>query len=216
MIRIVIADDHNLVRAGIRTLIEKADDIEVVGEATNGREAVALAKDLHPDVLLMDINMPQLNGVQATSKIQELELNTQVVILSMHAEESLVRQALQNGAKSYVLKGAIIEDLLMAIRAANRGASYLSPLVSDSVLPEIVSMSSETEETPRPKLTTREHEVLQLVGQGHTNNDIAKMMYISVKTVERHRANLMSKLQARNLVELIRIAIKHELIELDM
>jgi len=216
MIRVVVADDHHLVRAGIRALLEKASDIEVVGEAKDGREAVEQVVRLQPDVLLMDIAMPHLNGVQAAGQIRGLALPTQMVILSMYSDEVLVRQAIYNGAKGYLLKGSITEELLMAVRAASRGATYLSPVVSDVVLADRWSDSNETETSnPLNQLTPRELEVLQLIGEGHTNNAIALAMNISVKTVERHRTNLMTKLDVHNLVELIRFSIKHGLIQLD-
>lgn len=216
MIRVVIADDHHLVRAGIRALLEKATDIEVVGEARDGQEAVELTTRLQPNVLLMDIAMPHLNGVEAAGQLRGLNLPTQLVILSMYSDEVLVRQAIQNGVKGYLLKGSITEELLMAVRAASRGATYLSPAVSDVVLTDAWGEHNETEaQTPLSQLTPRELEVLQMIGTGHTNNAIATAMNISVKTVERHRMNLMAKLDVHNLVELIRFSIKHGLIQLD-
>ena len=154
MIKVIVADDHNLVREGIRALLEKAEDIQVVGEAENGQEAIDLVQSLKPNVLVMDIAMPGVNGIQALEQLRELELPTQVVILSMYADEIFVRQALQNGAKGYLLKGSFKEELLLTIRAASRGATYLSPTVSDSVLTPPASSTP----SPASQLTPREHE----------------------------------------------------------
>lgn len=211
MINVVIADDHNLVREGIRALLEKAEDITVVGEAENGQEALDLVQALQPDVLVMDIAMPGMNGIQVLEKLREVNLPTQAVILSMYADEIFIRQALQNGAKGYLLKGSFKEELLLTIRAANRGATYLSPSVSETVL----TPPSSTTPSPADQLTPRELELLQFIGKGHTNAEIADLMNVSIKTVERHRTNLMAKLDARNIVELIRVAVRHRLIVFD-
>jgi NarL family two-component system response regulator LiaR len=171
---------------------------------------------LKPDVLLMDISMPHVNGIQALHRLKELNLPTRTVILSMHSDEILVREAVQFGAKCYLLKGSVSDELLFAIRAAHRGAAYFSPAISASIVGE-----GERPEThakagvPNRHLTAREHEILRLIGEGHTNNEISKLVHISVKTVERHRTNLMAKLNAHNLVELIRTAIRQRLIQVD-
>lgn len=211
MINVIIADDHNLVREGIRALLEKAEDINVIGEAENGQEAVDLVQELRPDVLVMDIAMPGMNGIQALEQLREKAVSTQVVILSMYADEIFVRQALQNGAKGYLLKGSFNEELLLTIRAASRGATYLSPSVSETVL----TPPSNNSPSPADQLTPREHELLQLICKGHTNAEIAELLNVSIKTVERHRTNLMTKLDVRNIVELIRVAVRHRLIVLD-
>lgn len=211
MINVIIADDHNLVREGIRALLEKADDIKVVGEAENGEAALVLVQQHQPDVLVMDIAMPGMNGIQVLEQLREQGLPTHVVILSMYADEVFVRQALQNGAKGYLLKGSFKEELLLTVRAASRGATYLSPSVSESVL----TPPSSSNPSPADQLTPREHEVLQLIAKGHTNAEIADIMNVSIKTVERHRTNLMTKLDARNIVELIRVAVRYRLIVLD-
>jgi DNA-binding NarL/FixJ family response regulator len=216
MIRVIIADDHQLVREGIRALLEKAGDIDVVGETGDGAETVELVQKLKPDVLLMDISMPTVNGIQALQRLKQLNLPTRTVILSMHSDEVLVREAVQGGAKCYLLKGSVSDELLLAIRAANRGAAYFSPAISDSIVADSAPAEgdSRTKESP-DKLTPREREILRFISEGRTNNEISKQMHISVKTVERHRTNLMTKLDAHNLVGLIRIAIKQRLIQFD-
>ena len=213
MIRVVVADDHNLVREGICRLIESVDGIEVIGEAATGREAVDLVASLKPEVVIMDIGMPRLDGGQATEQILSLGLPTQVVILSMYSDPVLAQQLLRQGAKGYLLKDSLAEELPLAIRAAFNGKMYLSPAISDSVLTKL--MNSQTEEVPDDLgdlLTPREREVLQLVAEGYTNRAIAEELTISVKTVEKHRANVMSKLDASDLPTLIRMAMKHGLI----
>jgi DNA-binding NarL/FixJ family response regulator len=216
MIRVILADDHNLVRQGICALLEKADDIEIVAQAENGQEAVDLSRNLDPDVLIMDINMPRLNGIQAAEQIKALGLNTRVVILSMHSDKTLVRQALRNGARGYLLKRSVMEELLLAVRAAYSGELYLSPAISDTVLTDYLAGQVELEgEDVFDQLSAREREVLQLIAEGYTNKAIAQAMNISIKTVEKHRANLMVKLNVQDLAGLIRIAIKQGLIFLD-
>jgi DNA-binding NarL/FixJ family response regulator len=216
MIRVILADDHNLVRQGICALLEKADDIDIVAQAENGQEAVDLSRNLDPDVLIMDINMPRLNGIQAAEQIKALGLNTRVVILSMHSDKTLVRQALRNGARGYLLKRSVMEELLLAVRAAYSGELYLSPAISDTVLTDYLAGQVELEgEDVFDQLSAREREVLQLIAEGYTNKAIAQAMNISIKTVEKHRANLMVKLNVQDLAGLIRIAIKQGLIFLD-
>ena len=213
VIRVVVADDHHLVRQGIRALLEKAEDIEVVGEAEDGQEAVELVEWLAPDVLVLDIAMPRLNGSQALGRVRALGVATQVVILSMYSEETLVRQALQNGAKGYLLKQSVAEELLLAVRAASQGEIYLSPAISGSVVAGFLTLQTDADgANPRRRLTRREREVLQLISEGHTNKAIAQILKVSAKTVEKHRANLMSKLNVHNLAGLVRAGIKHGLI----
>jgi len=201
MIRVGIAEDHHLVRDGIRALLERADDIVVVGEATNGVEAVELVGSVSPDVLIMDITMPERNGIDAARMIDESESDTAVVFLSMHAELALVRRALSSGAKAYVLKGSVTEELLRAVRAAHDGAVYLSPEVADAV-----GVSDR-------ELTPRESEVLVLISEGLTNKAIASTLSISVKTVERHRTAIMAKLDVGNIAELMREAFRRGLLD---
>ena len=216
MVRVIVADDHHLVRQGIRMLLEKADDIEVVGEAEDGLAAVELAEQLTPDIVVMDVSMPRLNGAQATELIRARLPGTQVVVLSMHADETIVRQALRRGARAYVLKRAVGEELLIAIRAASRGETYLSPPIASSILDEFLARSDESEELSAfERLTPREREVLQLLAEGSTNSVIASHLVVSVKTVEKHRASLMSKLGIHDLAGLVRFAVKHRLVSVD-
>lgn len=213
MIRVAIADDHHLVREGIRALLERAADIEVIGEANDGIEAVELAQALVPDVLVMDVTMPRRNGIEATEAIRAADLTTEVVMLSMHTEPALVRRSMQAGAKGYVLKGSVTEELLLAVRAADRGATYLSPVASASILE--TPASSNEPLASRDKLTPRELEVLQLIGEGLTNRAIGSQLGISVKTVERHRTRLMAKLDAHSIVELMREAFRRGLLDIE-
>lgn len=213
MMKLILADDHHLVRQGLRSLLEKSYDIKIIAEAENGQEAVTLTERLTPDVLVMDIAMPRLNGIQAAEQIRSLGLKTQVVILSMHFDETLVRQALRSGVRGYLLKNSVVEELLLAIRAAGRGEIYLSPTISEIVVSDLMTGQGELKMvSPFEQLSAREREVLKLIAEGATNKTIAEAMNISIKTVEKHRTNLMSKLNVHDLVGLVRVAIKHGLI----
>jgi RNA polymerase sigma factor (sigma-70 family) len=215
-IRLVLADDHHLVRQGIRALLEKAEDIQVVGEASNGREAVDLVGNLAPDVLVMDIAMPRLDGIQAIEQVLDIRPDTKIVVLSMYSDKALVRQALKNGARGYLLKASVVEELLLAVRAASKGDIYLSPTVSRSMVDDLVAAPDEDViADPFEQLTPREREVLQLIAEGHTNSAIAQQLGVSAKTVEKHRSGLMAKLEVHNLSGLIRAAIKHGLVFLE-
>lgn len=216
MIKVVIADDHHLFRESIKSLLETTDDIEVVGEAPDGQETLKLVQRKRPDVALVDIAMPLLNGIETTYRIQSLDVGTRVVILSMYSDEDMVRQALKNGAKGYLLKRSLVEELLLAIRSANIDEVYLSPAVARSVLTGY--LQNETGDrtlSPVDRLSSREREVLQLIAEGHTNQAAAHILNISAKTVETHRTNLVKKLEARNLPDLVRIALKYRLTFLD-
>lgn len=210
MIRIAVIDDHELVRKGICALLQAAPDIEVVGEGADGQDAVEMAESLEPEVIIMDISMPRLDGVQATERIDTQQ--TAIVMLSMHEDEMLVRRVFQVGAKGFVLKRAVTEELLLAVRAAARGETFMSPGISQILLDDIRQDSAET---LFDALTAREREVLQLIAEGQTNNQIAKTLTISTKTVEKHRARCMSKLGVNDLASLIRTAIKHRLVILE-
>jgi DNA-binding NarL/FixJ family response regulator len=213
MIRLIIADDHHLVRQGIRRLLDDIEGMEVIGEAATGQEAVDLVQQLKPDVALIDIAMPRMDGSQAAERIHSLGLNTQVIILSMYSDPLLAQQLLRLGIRGYLLKASLAEELPLAIRAASQGQLYLSPAISDMLLTSVIGEpGSKLPESPGALLTSREREVLQLVAEGYTNNAIAETLSISVKTVEKHRANIMIKLDAHDLPTLIRKAMKYGLI----
>lgn len=215
MIKIVVADDHQLVRQGLRALLENNRDVEVIGEAGTGHEAVELADRLKPDVIVMDLSMPQLDGVQAASRILDLNNPTQVVIVSMHADTAVIYSLVKRGVKGYLLKSALADELILAVRSASVGNLYLSPTISESVMNMLLAPPSEHGTDKSDPLTPREREVLQLVAEGHTNTSIATLLTISAKTVEKHRANIMTKLEADDLATLIRIAIKRGYIFID-
>jgi DNA-binding NarL/FixJ family response regulator len=216
MIRVVIADDHHLVRKGVRALLESEGDIEVVGEASTGQEAIDLVASHQPHVVIMDISMPRMDGTQAAEQILNMDIPVEVVILSMHSDTIIAHQLLRQGVKGYLLKNSIADELPLAIRSASRGQVYLSPAISDSVLTSLMTPGEgPLPESPAELLTPREREVLQLIAEGHTNNAIAEILTISVKTVEKHRASLMSKLGVHDLPTLMRTSIKHGLIFLD-
>lgn len=212
MIRVVIADDHHLVRQGLRALLENSREVEVIGEASTGYEAVELAEKLQPDVIVMDLSMPRLDGVQAATRILDMRSPTEVVVVSMHADTAIVQNLVRRGVKGYLLKDALAAELMFAIRSASAGKLYLSPTISEAVMNMLMTPSGEDVAV---ELTSREREVLQLVAEGHTNTSIANVLSISVKTVEKHRANLMNKLEADDLATLIRVAIKRRLIFMD-
>lgn len=212
MIRVAVADDHNLVRQGIVSLLTQINGIKVVGQAATGSEAVELARKLTPDVVVMDITMPNLNGIEATMQIHNLGLSTRVIILSMHVDSALVRQALRAGVNGYLLKQSITEELPIAIQAAMNGNTYLTPEISTLFINQ-TDIASSTD--PFDTLTIRERQVLRLVAEGNTNTAMANHLGISVKTIEKHRANLMAKLSVNDTAGLVRAAIRHKLISIE-
>jgi DNA-binding NarL/FixJ family response regulator len=212
-IRILIADDHGIVRAGIRSLLENQPDMEVVGEAADGWEAVTLATRLRPDVVLMDIAMPGLRGMEATQEIHQGVPEVRVLALTMHDREEYFFAMLEAGASGYVLKEGAPEELLTAIRAVHRGEAFLSPAVTRLVLEDCLANRNAGVASRFDRLTLREKEVLQLAAEGKTNREIAGILSISIKTVEKHRSSMMRKLGLRSLSDLIRYAIGKGLIE---
>lgn len=208
---ILLADDHALVRAGFRALLADVPGIKVVAEAGDGREALRLAKERQPDVVLMDIAMPGLNGLEATARIGEACPYVRVIILSMHANEEYVVQALQAGAAGYLLKDADAAELELAIRAVSQGETYLSPPVSKQVIADYLRRIG-PDVGPLEQLTPRQREVLQLIAEGHTSREIAQVLDISLKTVETHRAALMDRLDIHDVAGLVRFAIRVKLV----
>lgn len=211
MIRVLLADDHTLVRAGLRKLLESIPDLEVVGEANDGLALLALVEQLRPDLVLMDIAMPGLNGLEATARLLKTWPDTKVVILSMHQSEEYVRQALRNGAAAYLLKDAAPAELDIAIKAVRRNETYLSPAVSKGVVSDYVQRLR-GEESPSAQLTPRQREVLQLIAEGHSTKEIARRLDLSVKTVDTHRSQLMRQLDIHEVAGLVRHAMRIGLI----
>lgn len=209
--RIVLADDHALVRAGLRKLLESMPDIEVVGEAEDGRAALVLVESRRPDLVLMDIAMPGLNGIEAAARLSREHPEVRALILSMHQHEDYVRQALRAGAAGYLLKEAAPVELELAIQAVLRGEIYLSPAVSKGPVSDYVRRLRD-EDTPDGTLTPRQREILQLIAEGHTSKEIARRLSISVKTVETHRTQLMKQLDLHDIAGLVRYALRVGLI----
>ncbi|MGD2157972.1 MAG: response regulator transcription factor [Anaerolineales bacterium] len=213
-IRILIADDHTIVRDGIRSLFEDEPDLEVVGEAEDGRSAVQLTKQLEPDVVIMDIAMPLLNGLEATRQIKRNKSNVKVLVLTMHDNEEYIRQVLASGAAGYVLKDTAAKELIGAIRAVYKGESILSPAITRLVIEDYLRWGDVQTKDATNGLTSREREVLQLIAEGYKNKEIAEILSISIKTVQAHRSNLMNKLDLHNRGELIKYAIQKKIIEI--
>jgi len=209
---IFLADDHQLVRAGIRSLIEKLPEFAVIGESSDGREAVKLVKSLQPDIVLMDIAMGGLNGLEATAKILKYQPQIKIIILSMHASEEYVLKALRAGASGYMLKDSAPQELEMAITSVLRNNIYLSPGVSNHVVSNVLKRN-DGPQSSLDLLSSRQREILQLVAEGYSTKDIADKTNLSIKTVETHRMQLMNRLDIHGIAGLVRFAIRHGLID---
>jgi two-component system response regulator NreC len=215
MTTIVLADDHHVVRQGLRALLEGQPDFQLVGEAGDGLEAVQLTERLKPDVLIIDLMMPSLNGLEATRQIGQRSPHTRVVILSMHANEAYVLEALRNGAAGYVLKDSSAADLVQAVREVVAGRRYLSAPLSERAIATYIQKASDVALDPYEMLTNREREVLHLAAEGRTNAEIADQLSISPRTAETHRANLMHKLGLRTHTDLIRYALRRGILPME-
>ncbi|MBI9044626.1 MAG: response regulator transcription factor [Anaerolineaceae bacterium] len=216
MIRILLVEDHHLVRKGIKALLEKVDDLKILGEAENGLQAVEMIQDLNPDVIIMDINMPKLNGIQAAKQIREINSKIHIVILSMYVDDAIVRQAFEAGVEGYLLKRSLSEELVLAIKSVSRGDIYLSPGISRAVVGSYLETSSLKKiQSPLETLTARELQVMQLISEGNTTKTISSDLGVSVKTVEKHRTSMMTKLNLHDIAGVVRFAIRHGIIFLD-
>ncbi len=208
-IKVLLADDHTIVRQGLKLILSAQPDFEVIGEAANGREAAELAEKLRPDIVLMDVAMPELNGIEATRRMVAANSRIKVLVLSMHKEAVYVREVLKAGARGYILKDAIDTELLNAIRSVARGDGYISPAVSGALLSDYRQNLTD----PMDALTGREREVLQLIAEGKTNKEVATKLNLSVYTVDSHRGKIMEKLNLHSTGELVRFAMKRGLVD---
>jgi two-component system, NarL family, response regulator NreC len=207
--KILLADDHVLVRQGFKMILSAQSDFEIVGEAGNGREVLELAQKLQPDLVIMDVTMPELNGIEATRRLSDVAPRARVLALSMHKDAVYVREILRAGARGYLLKDSADADLIAAVRSIAKGEAWLSPAVSDAVLTDYRRHVSD----PLDLLTSREREVLQMIAEGKTNKEIATSLNLSVYTVEAHRGRVMEKLNLHSTGELVRFALRAGLID---
>ncbi|MCF8114616.1 MAG: response regulator transcription factor [Desulfotignum sp.] len=217
LIEIVIADDHTIVRQGLRKLLEEEECLKITGEAVDGHEAVQIVRKLEPDIVIMDIAMPLLNGIEAARQIKQSPLKTRVIILSMHDHTRYIRELLSIGVSGYLLKNAVSSDIIKAIMAAVKGERYLSPSISNRVIEDFVSMNRKTSQDELYNtLTNREREVFQMMVEGYPTKKIAEMLCLSPSTVKSHRSNIMEKLQMDNISKLIQYAIQLGIIDIQL
>ncbi|HBF39540.1 MAG TPA: DNA-binding response regulator [Firmicutes bacterium] len=216
MIQIIIAEDHHLVRAGLKAFLQQEADVSIVGEASDGPETLEITERLKPDILILDIGMPKLNGIQILRKLTDSKLGTRVIILTMYSDTSFIKRSFQYGAKGYLLKNSVSEELILAVRAVYRGEIFLSSAISGFILDDFLNHQDKEDLVDAfDSLSPREVEVLQLIAEGYSNSSIAQMLFISPKTVDKHRANLITKLNVHDTAGLIRVAIKNKLILLE-
>jgi two-component system, NarL family, response regulator NreC len=214
-IKIFLADDHTIVREGLAKLLEGEADLHVVGEAENGREAVGKVEELKPDIVLMDIAMPMLNGIEATRQIRKIRPETKIIILSMHSHERYISELFRLGASGYLLKSAAGTDIINAIHAALKGETYLSPSISHKVIEDYLSLKKESyQENLYNRLSNREREVFQMIAEGTSTREIAEVLFVSPSTIKTHRANIMEKLEMHNISQLIQFAIHLGIVEI--
>jgi two-component system response regulator NreC len=206
-LRILLADDHQVMREGLRMLVGAQEDMEVVGEAENGRVAIALAQQLQPDVVIMDVSMPELNGLKATLKLKELCPDIKILALTRHMDDGYLKQLLQAGASGYVLKQSASEELLRAIHAVVNGQTYLDPAITEQFVSNVVGMRAARGSPAKKDLSPREEEVLRLIAWGHLSKEIAARLQISIKTVEAHKTNGMQKLGMKSRIDIVRYAL---------
>jgi DNA-binding NarL/FixJ family response regulator len=212
-IRILVADDHDVVRAGVRFLLERQEDMEILGEAADGREVVRLAEKLSPSIIVMDIAMPQLNGIDAAAKILHHDPDVKIIILSMYADEEFLVRALTAGVKGYLLKDAVQADLVRAVRAVAEGRSFFSPAIAQTLAEDYVrQMQSKGMEDSYELLTEREREILQLLAEGKSNKEVATLLNLSTYTIETHRTHLMQKLNLHNTAEIVLYAVRKKIV----
>ncbi|MCD6586047.1 MAG: response regulator transcription factor [Desulfobacteraceae bacterium] len=214
-IKILLADDHKITRDGLKALLESQKNMIVIGEAENGRQAVRLASDLVPDVVVMDINMPELNGIEATRQIVAELPNTKIIALSMYSDKRYVVGMLKAGVSGYLLKNCAFDELVSAITAVVANQNYMSPKIADTVMKDYANILETNDSSPAALLTAREREVLQLIAEGMKTKDIATRIHVSVKTVETHRQQIMRKLNAKSVAELTKIALREGITSLD-
>jgi DNA-binding NarL/FixJ family response regulator len=212
-VKVLLADDHGIVRKGLRFVLESEPDMIVVAEASNGREAVRLCEQYQPEIAIVDIAMPQLNGIEAVSQIRKASPATQAVVLSMHSDETYILRALSAGAKGYILKDAVEDEILPAVRSVLRGKSYFSPAIAKTLLEDYVRyLRQRGLEDSYDLLTDREKEILQLLAEGRSNKEVANLLILSVTTVETHRTNMMQKLGLHSAAEIVLYAVRKRII----
>ena len=213
-IRVSLVDDHTLFREGIRSLLESQPDIKIISEAEDGHTGYQMAIDMEPDVVLLDIAMPMLNGLDAAQKIKRMKPEIQILILTMHENEEFIRNALAFGVSGYVLKDTTADELIMAVRSIHRGEVVLSPAITNLIVLNYLRWGNSDNEDSTKSLSPREREVLQLIAEGYTNKQIAEILCISIKTVQAHRSNLMAKLDLHDKGDLIKYAIQKKIIDI--
>ena len=214
-IKILLADDHGIIRQGLRSLLEKESDLEVIAEAEDGREAFGLARELRPDIVIMDITMPNLNGIEATHKITGELPETKVIALSIHSNRRFVADMLKAGASGYILKECLFDELIQAIRTVADKGIYLSPRITDVVIGDYVKQLSQIPDSKLSVLNEREHEVLQMIAEGKSTKQVALTLHVSTKTIEANRRQIMDKLDIHTIAELTKYAIREGLTSLE-